>query len=124
MLRPTASESEIVDFVLDVVKRAGADACPPLILGIGMGGTFDHAALLSKRALLRSIETKNTKKHFRMLEKTLLKAVNSLKIGPMGLGGNTTALAVNIEEFPTHIAGLPIAVSVSCHATRSAEKIL
>ncbi|MCX5665593.1 MAG: fumarate hydratase [Candidatus Omnitrophica bacterium] len=124
MLRPTASENEIVDFVIDVVKRAGADACPPLILGVGMGGTFDHAALLSKKALLRSIETRNTKKHFRDLEKSLLKAVNSLKIGPMGLGGNTTALAVNIEEFPTHIAGLPVAVSVSCHATRSAEKVL
>ncbi len=124
MLRPTAAESEIVDFVLEVVKRAGADACPPLVLGIGMGGTFDHAALLSKKALLRSIETKNAKKHFRILEKNLLNAVNSLKIGPMGLGGKTTVLGVNIEEFPTHIAGLPVAVSVSCHATRSAEKII
>ncbi len=124
MLRPTAPASEVTDFILEVVKNAGADACPPLILGIGMGGTFDHAALLSKKALLRSIETRNTKKHFRMLEKDLLKAVNSLKIGPMGLGGKTTVLGVNIEEFPTHIAGLPVAVSVSCHATRSAEKVL
>ncbi len=124
MLRPTASESDIIDFVLEVVKSAGADACPPLVLGVGMGGTFDHAALLSKKALLRSIETRNPKKHFRALEKDMLKAVNSLKIGPMGLGGKTTVLGVNIEEFPTHIAGLPVAVSVSCHATRSAEKTL
>jgi len=124
MLRPTASESDIIDFVLEVVKSAGADACPPLVLGVGIGGTFDHAALLSKKALLRSIDTRNAKKHFRALEKDLLKAVNSLKIGPMGLGGKTTVLGVNIEEFPTHIAGLPVAVSVSCHATRSAEKII
>ena len=124
MLRPTASENEIVDFVSDVVKNAGAGACPPLILGVGIGGTFDHAAYLSKKALLRPIESKNVKKHFRKLEKDILRAVNSLKIGPMGLGGKTTVLGVNIEEFPTHIAGLPVAVSVSCHATRSAEKTL
>jgi len=124
MLKPTASEKEIMDFVLEVVKNAGADACPPLVLGVGIGGTFDHAAQLSKKALLRSIETRNTKKHFRALEKSLLKAVNALKIGPMGLGGKTTALGVNIEEFPTHIAGLPVAVTVSCHATRGAEKVL
>jgi fumarate hydratase subunit alpha len=124
MLRPTASEKDIVDFALDVVKKAGPDACPPLILGIGIGGTFDHAAHLSKKALLRPIEIRNKKKHFRALEKELLKAVNSLGIGPMGLGGKTTALGVNIEDFPTHIAGLPVAVSVSCHATRSAERII
>jgi len=124
MLRPTSSEKEIVDFVLDVVKKAGPDACPPYILGIGIGGTFDHAAYLSKKALLRSIESGNKKKHIRKLEKEILMAVNSLGIGPMGLGGKTTALGVNIEEFPTHIAGLPVAVTMSCHATRSAEKIL
>lgn len=124
MLKPTASEKDIIDFVLDVVENAGAGACPPLVLGIGMGGTFDYAAALSKKALLRPLEAKNKKKHFRRLEKDILQAVNSLGIGPMGLGGKTTALAVNIEEFPTHIAGLPVAVSVSCHATRSAEKIL
>lgn len=124
MLKPTASENQIIDFVLDVVKNAGPDACPPLVLGIGIGGTFDYAAALSKKALLRPIETKNTKKHFRALEKDILKAVNSSGIGPMGLGGKTTVLGVNIEEFPTHIAGLPVAVSVSCHATRSAEKTI
>lgn len=124
MFRPTDSWEDIKEFILEVVKKAGPEACPPLILGIGIGGTFDYAAYLSKKALLRSIEVRNPKKHFRTLEKDLLKAVNSLGLGPMGLGGKTTALGVNIEEFPTHIAGMPVAVSVSCHATRSAEKIL
>lgn len=124
MFRPTDSWEDIKEFILEVVKKAGPEACPPLILGIGIGGTFDYAAYLSKKALLRSIEVRNPKKHFRTLEKDLLKAINSLGLGPMGLGGKTTALGVNIEEFPTHIAGMPVAVSVSCHATRSAEKIL
>ncbi|MDD5174514.1 MAG: fumarate hydratase [Candidatus Omnitrophica bacterium] len=124
MLKPTASERDIIDFVLEVVKLAGPDGCPPYILGIGIGGTFDYAAHLSKRALLRPIGFSNRKRHFRRLEKDILKAVNSLGIGPMGLGGKTTALGVNVEEFPTHIAGLPVAVTVSCHATRSAEKTL
>ena len=124
MLRPTASAKDIIDFVVEVVRRAGPDACPPYILGIGIGGTFDHAAYLSKKALLRPIESNNLKKHFRKLEKDLLKAVNSLGLGPMGLGGKTTALGVNVEEFPTHIAGLSVAVSISCHATRSAERTL
>ncbi len=124
MLKPTDSENDIINFVLEVVEKAGPDACPPFILGIGIGGTFDHAAHLSKIALLRSLETRNPIKHLRLLEKNLLKAVNSLGIGPMGLGGKTTALGINVEEFPTHIAGLPVAVSMSCHATRSAEKAI
>jgi len=124
MLKPTASEKDIIGFVTEVVRLAGPDACPPYILGIGIGGTFDHAAHLSNKALLRPIESGNRKGHFRRLEKDILKAVNSLDIGPMGLGGKTTALGVNVEEFPTHIAGLPVAVTVSCHATRSAEKVL
>lgn len=124
MFRPTDSEEDIMDFVLDVVKKAGPDACPPFILGIGIGGTFDHAAHLSKKALLRPIESKNNKKHIRMLEKEILRRINSSGIGPMGLGGKTTALGVNIEDYPTHIAGLPVAVSMSCHATRSAEKTI
>ena len=124
MLRPTACERDIIDFVMEVVWCAGASACPPYVLGIGIGGTFDHAAYLSKKALLRSIESNNQKRHFHKLEKDILKAVNSSGIGPMGLGGKTTALGVNVEEFSTHIAGLPVAVSVSCHATRSAERTL
>ena len=124
MFRPTDTEKDIMKFILDSVKDAGPDACPPFVLGIGIGGTFDHAAYLSKKALLRHLETRNPKKHFRALEKDILKAINHLGIGPMGLGGKTTALGVNIEDFPTHIAGLPVAVSISCHATRSAEKVL
>jgi fumarate hydratase subunit alpha len=102
--------------------EAGPDACPPLVLGIGIGGTFDKAAYLSKKALLRPIDEPNPKKHMRGLERELLKEINALEIGPMGLGGKTTALGVNIMDYPTHIAGLPVAVNVSCHATRSAEK--
>lgn len=124
MFKPTATEKDIINFILDAVENAGPGACPPFILGLGIGGTFDHAAHLSKKALLRSIEIRHKKKHFRVLEKDILKAVNALGIGPMGLGGKTTALGVNIEEFPTHIAGLPVAVSISCRATRSAEKII
>jgi hydro-lyases, Fe-S type, tartrate/fumarate subfamily, alpha region len=124
MLKPTSSEKDIIDFVTETVRLAGPDGCPPYVLGVGIGGTSDHAAFLSKKALLRSIESGNKKRHFRKLEKDILKSVNSLGLGPMGLGGKTTALAVNVEEFPTHIAGLPVAVSVSCHATRSAEKTL
>lgn len=124
IFKPTASMSDIKDFVLDVVRKAGPDACPPLVLGIGLGGTFDEAARLAKKALLRPLEEKHAKKHIRQLERDLFKAVNSLGMGPMGLGGKTTALGVNIMESPTHIAGLPVAVNVSCHATRSAEKVI
>lgn len=124
MLRPTDSAIDIKEFVLDVVKDAGPDACPPFIVGIGIGGTFEWAAQLAKRALLRPIDIRNRKKHIARLEKELLNEINSLGIGPMGLGGKTTALGVNILEAPTHIAGLPVAVNMSCHATRSAEKVL
>ena len=124
MFRPTASARQIKDFVLDVVRASGADACPPLILGIGIGGTFDKAALLAKKALLRPIDKKNPVGGYARLEKDLAKEINALKIGPMALGGRTTALGVNILAYPTHIAGLPVAVNVSCHATRSASIIL
>jgi len=124
MFRPTQSAEDIKKFVKDVVKLAGPDACPPLMLGVGIGGTFDKAASLAKRALLRPIGKPNSKAHIAKLEKELLGEINSLNIGPMGLGGKTTVLGINIEEFPTHIAGLPVAVNVSCHATRSAEKVL
>jgi len=124
MFRPTESPAEIKRFVIDVVTKAGPDACPPFILGIGIGGTFEKAAYLSKKALLRPIGGRNPDRHISRLERELFKEINSLGIGPMGLGGNTTTLGVNILESPTHIAGLPVAVNVSCHATRSAEKIL
>ena len=124
MFRPTASIEEIKDFILETARKAGPDACPPLVLGIGIGGTFERSALLAKKALLRPIDIRNPKKHIAGLERELLKAVNSLAMGPMGLGGKTTCLGVNILEEPTHIAGLPVAVNVSCHATRSAGCIL
>lgn len=124
MFNPTAPLEEIKKFVIDVVKDAGPDACPPLVLGIGIGGTFDKAAYLAKKALMREIDKKNAKRHIAKLEKELKKEINSLGIGPMGLGGKTTVFGVNILEYPTHIAGLPVAVNVSCHATRGASKIL
>jgi len=124
MFRPTASIEEIKNFISDVVKKAGPDACPPLVLGIGLGGTFETAAALAKKALLRPIDKANPKKHIRKLEKEIMKEINALGIGPMGLGGKTTVLGVNILEAPTHIAALPVAVNVSCHVTRSAGTIL
>jgi len=124
MFRPTASVDAIKKFVLETAREAGADACPPFVIGVGMGGTFDKAAYLAKKALLRSIDRRNPKRHIGRLEEELLEDINSLGIGPMGLGGKTTALGVNILEYPTHIAGLPVAVNVSCHATRSAERVV
>lgn len=122
MFRPTQTIEDIKKFVLDVVKQAGPDACPPLILGIGIGGTLDVAAYIAKKALLRPLDEPGPKRHLRKLERELLKDINSTGIGPMGLGGKTTALGVNILDAPTHIAGLPVAVNVGCHATRSAGK--
>lgn len=124
MFAPNASIETIKEFILEVVREAGPDACPPLVLGIGVGGTFDEAARLSKKALLRPIDKPSPNRHIRALERGLLKDINSTGIGPMGLGGFTTALGVNILEHPTHIAGLPVAVNVSCHATRSAEAVI
>lgn len=120
MLCPTAGEEEIIDFILDTVKNAGAEACPPLVIGIGIGGTFDYAAHLSKKSILRDIGKKNPQKRLAVLEKKIMKKVNKLGIGPMGLGGRTTALGVTVLSSATHIAGLPVAVNISCHATRSA----
>lgn len=124
MLKPTAPIEEMKDFIIDVVKEAGADACPPFVLGVGIGGTFEAAAGLAKKALLRPIDRKNPDKRLARLEKELLKEINSLGMGPMALGGKTTALGVNILSYATHIAGFPVAVNVSCHATRSASKTL
>jgi fumarate hydratase subunit alpha len=119
MFNPTAKTADIMKFIAEVVKIAGPDACPPYIVGVGIGGTADHACLLAKKALLRKIDSKNSG-----LEESLLKEINRLNIGPMGLGGKTTALAVRIEEYPTHIAGLPVAVNISCHAARSAGAVI
>lgn len=124
MLKPTASMEEAKDFIKDVVRQAGPDACPPLVLGVGIGGTFDRAAALAKKALLRPIDRKNPDRHLAKLERELVEEINSLGIGPMALGGRTTVLGVNVNAYPTHIAGFPVAVNVSCHATRSASRTL
>lgn len=123
MFNPTAKKEEIKKFIVDVVKQAGSDACPPYVVGIGIGGTADYACLLAKKALLRKLNAKRYTLYAK-LESNLLKEINKLNIGPMGLGGKTTALAVNIETYPTHIAGLPVAVNISCHALRSASVVL
>ena len=124
MLNPGDGERGIIDFVLETVKAAGPEACPPFVLGVGIGGTFDYAAYLAKKALLKKINLKNPDKKLFLLEKKILKAVNNLKIGPMGFGGRTTALGVSVLTYPTHIAGLPVAVNVNCHATRSAYGVI
>ena len=124
MMKPTDSEKEIISFVTETAKGAGADACPPYVIGVGLGGTFDKAAWLSKMALTIRIDRKNPRPHLRKLEEEILKKLNTLNIGPMGLGGKMTCLGINVLEYPTHIAGLPVAVNISCHATRSASKIL
>lgn len=124
MLNPMDGEEKIIDFVIDVVKKAGPEACPPFVLGIGIGGTFDYVAFLAKKALLRRIDKKNPDIKLSALENKILRKVNSLGIGPMGFGGRTTALGVSILSSATHIAGLPVAVNICCHATRSAKGII
>jgi len=126
MFMPTADLAEIKKFIIDVVKQAGPDACPPYTIGVGIGGTFEKAAELSKEALLRKVTSHKSQvtSQVAKLEKKLLKEINSLNIGPSGVGGKTTALGVNILTYPTHIAGLPVAVSIGCHAMRFATKIV
>lgn len=124
MLYPTATMNEIKKSIISSVAEAGPDACPPYILGIGIGGSADYACQLSKKALLRPIDKRSTLKHVARLEKELLRDANNLNFGPMGLGGKTTVLAVNILVHPTHIAGLPICVNISCHVLRSASAVL
>jgi fumarate hydratase subunit alpha len=121
MLVPADGVQGISDFVVETVDRAGANACPPVIVCVGIGGTFEGAALLAKRAVLRPIDQRHTRPDLVELERDLLQRVNGLGIGPQGFGGRTTALAVNIEVQPTHIAGLPVAVNLGCHSTRRAE---
>jgi len=124
MFRPTASVSDIKDFVIDTARDAGPEACPPFVIGVGIGGTFDKAAVLAKEALFRPINRRNPERHLARLEKEILSEINNLNIGPMGLGGKTTALGVNASAYPTHIAGMPVAVNISCHATRGAVKTI
>ena len=124
MLRPSDGLEGVKDFVLRVVEEAGPNPCPPIVVGVGIGGTFDKAAYLAKKALLRSVEARNPDPFYGQLEEDLLEAINALGIGPQGFGGKTTALAVNIETLPTHIAGLPVAVNINCHVTRHKTEVL
>ena len=120
MLNPTATIKQVEDFIVESVKAAGPESCPPFVVGVGIGGTSDTALLLAKKALLEKVDKPNQEKSLNGLERRLLKRINALGIGPMGLGGKCTALAVKIKKAPTHIAGLPIGVNISCHALRSA----
>jgi fumarate hydratase subunit alpha len=124
MLSPSEGVDGVKRVVLDTVEQAGPNPCPPVIVGVGLGGTMEKAALLAKRALLRPVGSHNSLPHIAALERELLEAVNRLGIGPAGLGGRTTALAVHVETYPTHIAGLPVAVNMGCHATRHAHAVL
>lgn len=124
MLRPSDGVQGVVDFVVQAVAEAGPNPCPPIVVGVGIGGTFDKAAVLAKHALLRPVDVANANPFYAELEKELLEKINALGIGPQGLGGRTTALAVNIETMPTHIAGLPVAVNINCHVTRHQTEVL
>jgi fumarate hydratase subunit alpha len=124
MLRPTEGIEGIRDFVLECVKRAGANPCPPIVVGVGIGGTFEKAAVMAKKSLLRHIGSPNPKLELASLEEDLLKAVNRTGIGPEGLGGKVTAMAVHVETHPCHIASLPVAVNINCHAARHKTIIL
>ncbi len=118
MFNPTAGKDEIINFVIDVVQKAGPDACPPFFVGIGIGGNFEYAAMLAKKALLRDIGSKNPDPYYDELENIIKNRINNLKIGPMGLGGDVTAFDVYIEKYPCHIAQLPVAVNLNCHSHR------
>ena len=124
MLKPSDGVEGVVNFVIKTVSDAGANPCPPVIVGVGIGGTMEKAALLAKKALLRPLDSRSADPDIAELERNLLTEINKLGIGPAGIGGTTTALAVNIETYPTHIAGLPVAVNIGCHATRHASVIL
>ena len=122
MLSPANGRQGVIDAVLEIVKNASNNPCPPMVIGVGIGGDFEYCAILAKKALCRDIQTRNKKNFYREMEEELLKEINKLDIGPQGFGGDTTALAVNIETAPTHIAGLPVAVNIGCHVTRHASK--
>lgn len=124
MLKPADGAEGVVDAVVDAVKKAGPNACPPVVVGVGIGGTFEKAALLSKRALARPVAQASEKEHIRKLEEEIFEKINQLEIGPAGLGGSVSCLGVNIETYPTHIAGLPVAVNICCHVNRHISKVI
>lgn len=124
MFTPSAKREDILDFIVDSVKTAGSNPCPPVVIGVGIGGDFEYSAVLAKKALCRNVSERNSDSFYAEMEQELLEKINALDIGPQGFGGKTTALCVNIETYPTHIAGLPVAVNVGCHVTRHASKII
>jgi len=124
MFRPTAEKDEIIDWVVDVVRAAGADACPPFVVGVGIGGDFETSSLLSKKALCRNLGDRNGDEFYAKLESDLLSAINTLGLGPQGFGGDTTALACLVETAPCHIASLPVAVNIECHSRRHKTAII
>lgn len=121
MFTPSATPEDVINFVAETVKTAGGNPCPPVVIGVGIGGDFEYCAYLAKKALTRSVGVRNDNPFYEKMENDMLERLNALNIGPQGFGGKTTALAVNIEQAPTHIAGLPVAVNVGCHVTRHAE---
>lgn len=124
MLTPADGVEGVKKFVLDTIKEAGPNACPPMIVGVGIGGTFDSCAVMAKKAMLRPISQSNPDERYKQLEDELLEAANELNVGPMGLHGKTTALKIQVEHFPTHIAGLPCAVNICCHVCRHARMVI
>ena len=124
MMNPGAGKEAVVKFVTETVKEAGGNPCPPVVVGVGIGGTFDYAAVLAKKALARNISERNPDPRYAELEEELLTELNKLGVGAQGFGGDVTALGVNIEYYPTHIAGLPVAVNINCHVARHAEAVI
>lgn len=124
MFKPSAGLQGIKDFILEVVETAGPNPCPPMVVGVGIGGTFDKAALLAKKALMRPIDTVHPDPYYAELEEEMLEKINQLGIGPQGFGGKTTAIGLNIETLPTHIAGMPCAVNINCHVTRHKSEVI
>lgn len=118
MFTPSASREDIIDYVVDVVRRAGSNPCPPMVIGVGIGGDFEQCALLAKKALCRPVSEPNADEYYAAMESEILEKANALNIGPQGFGGKTTALSAAVEFAPTHIAGLPVAVNIGCHVTR------
>ena len=124
MFKPSAGIEGIKDFILETVETAGPNPCPPMVVGVGIGGTFDKAALLAKKALMRPVDSENEDPYYAELEKEMLEKINQLGIGPQGFGGKTTAIGLNIETMPTHIAGMPCAINISCHVTRHKTEVI
>ena len=124
MFKPSAGLQGIKDFIIETVEAAGPNPCPPIVVGVGIGGTFDKAALLAKKAIMRPIDSCHPDPYYADLEKEMLEKINALGIGPQGFGGKTTAIGLNIETLPTHIAGMPCAININCHVTRHKTEVL